>query len=186
MGHGAGIVQRTIARKNTVSQGMWGELITVGVCPPTKIAVQRRLADGANPILGLHKGVHPTVHGGEASPDKAPIRASFVWLATRSSSEVWWRAGELNPRPLRCERSALPTELAPHPWDIGNTTYESRRVCCTGSCSLIAAVEERGGILSRVPCGAIIHNPLPSLHQYLITQERMVTILNMEDISLAT
>ena len=27
---------------------------------------------------------------------------------------VWWRAGELNPRPLRCERSALPTELAPH------------------------------------------------------------------------
>ena len=27
---------------------------------------------------------------------------------------IWWRAGELNPRPLRCERSALPTELAPH------------------------------------------------------------------------
>ena len=26
----------------------------------------------------------------------------------------WWRARELNPRPLRCERSALPTELAPH------------------------------------------------------------------------
>ncbi len=27
---------------------------------------------------------------------------------------VWWRAGELNPRPRRCERRALPTELAPH------------------------------------------------------------------------
>lgn len=36
------------------------------------------------------------------------------WLASRSFSEGWWRAGELNPRPLRCERSALPTELAPH------------------------------------------------------------------------
>ncbi len=28
----------------------------------------------------------------------------------------WWRAGELNPRPRRCERRALPTELAPHAW----------------------------------------------------------------------
>ena len=36
------------------------------------------------------------------------------WPANRSFSEGWWRAGELNPRPLRCERSALPTELAPH------------------------------------------------------------------------
>lgn len=27
---------------------------------------------------------------------------------------VWWRAGDLNPRPRRCERRALPTELAPH------------------------------------------------------------------------
>ena len=34
---------------------------------------------------------------------------------TRSAG--WWRAGELNPRPLRCERSALPTELAPH-WTV--------------------------------------------------------------------
>ena len=30
-------------------------------------------------------------------------------------SEGWWRAGDLNPRPRRCERRALPTELAPHP-----------------------------------------------------------------------
>lgn len=27
---------------------------------------------------------------------------------------IWWRAGDLNPRPQRCERCALPTELAPH------------------------------------------------------------------------
>lgn len=35
-------------------------------------------------------------------------------MVTDLTGEVWWRAGELNPRPLRCERSALPTELAPH------------------------------------------------------------------------
>ncbi len=33
---------------------------------------------------------------------------------TAALGKRWWRAGELNPRPLRCERSALPTELAPH------------------------------------------------------------------------
>ena len=36
---------------------------------------------------------------------------------------IWWRAGELNPRPLRCERSALPTELAPHAWDVGMARF---------------------------------------------------------------
>ncbi len=36
-----------------------------------------------------------------------------LWRDGLSFSK-WWRARELNPRPLRCERSALPTELAPH------------------------------------------------------------------------
>ena len=35
----------------------------------------------------------------------------FWWDLRRSR---WWRAGDLNPRPQRCERCALPTELAPH------------------------------------------------------------------------
>jgi hypothetical protein len=37
----------------------------------------------------------------------------------------WWRAGESNPRPRRCERRALPTELAPHfleRWDTKSET----------------------------------------------------------------
>ena len=33
----------------------------------------------------------------------------------QSDKQPWWRARELNPRPRRCERRALPTELAPHP-----------------------------------------------------------------------
>jgi ORF6N domain len=28
--------------------------------------------------------------------------------------ELWWSRRDLNPRPLRCERSALPAELLPH------------------------------------------------------------------------
>ena len=37
-----------------------------------------------------------------------------LMIRRNARSAVWWRARELNPRPLRCERSALPTELAPH------------------------------------------------------------------------
>ncbi len=32
----------------------------------------------------------------------------------------------MNPRPLRCERSALPTELAPHAMGCGNVRSRSR------------------------------------------------------------
>ena len=50
-----------------------------------------------------------------------------VYQAPGRTSFVWWRARELNPRPLRCERSALPTELAPHPRN-GDARTGSRRV----------------------------------------------------------
>ena len=53
----------------------------------------------------------------------------------------------MNPRPLRCERSALPTELAPHLKKTDKTNHMSRSVSCTPAYSLIAAVEERGGTL---------------------------------------
>ena len=56
------------------------------------------------------------------------LQELFASLANQSVSEGWWRAGELNPRPLRCERSALPTELAPHTWDVGIATRGPRRV----------------------------------------------------------
>ena len=29
---------------------------------------------------------------------------------------IWWNWWDLNPRPLRCKQSALPTELQPHIW----------------------------------------------------------------------
>ena len=35
-------------------------------------------------------------------------RKRFLWF------ENWWTAGDSNPRPPRCERDALPTELAAH------------------------------------------------------------------------
>src|SRR5208283_4878697 len=44
----------------------------------------------------------------------------FVVDALRSLSVaagVWWTAWDSNPRPRRCERRALPTELAAHSWN---------------------------------------------------------------------
>src|SRR5438876_8557774 len=43
--------------------------------------------------------------------------AESVWADILSCYEVredWWTAGGSNPRPLHCERSALPAELAAH------------------------------------------------------------------------
>lgn len=54
-------------------------------------------------------------------------RATMKEKRAARASEVWWRAGELNPRPLRCERSALPTELAPHLTDIRPVRRMSHR-----------------------------------------------------------
>ena len=36
------------------------------------------------------------------------------------SHTSWWSGRDSNPRPLRCERNALPTELPPHVWFLGN------------------------------------------------------------------
>ena len=38
----------------------------------------------------------------------------FSDVSETLETEMWSRR-DLNPRPLRCERSALPTELLPHP-----------------------------------------------------------------------
>ena len=53
-----------------------------------------------------------------------PFRRSRgkTWSAEQESQLVltdiiemkWWRVGDLNPRPPRCERGALPAELTPH------------------------------------------------------------------------
>jgi hypothetical protein len=44
-------------------------------------------------------------------PTEGPARGKTLW----HTRERWWSRRDLNPRPLRCERSALPTELLPHP-----------------------------------------------------------------------
>ena len=37
----------------------------------------------------------------------------------------WWSRRDLNPRPLRCERSALPAELLPHTFRIEACTADA-------------------------------------------------------------
>ena len=46
--------------------------------------------------------------------EKGSQASIFVSWGSARKDEIWWRAGDLNPRPQRCERCALPTELAPH------------------------------------------------------------------------
>src|SRR5216683_8061959 len=46
----------------------------------------------------------------------ARTRADFPQFSEMSDKREtgWWSRRDLNPRPLRCERSALPAELLPH------------------------------------------------------------------------
>src|SRR5208282_1233895 len=44
-----------------------------------------------------------------------------------SSRQDWWTAGDSNPRPPRCERDALPTELPAHSHIARDTTEQASR-----------------------------------------------------------
>ncbi len=58
--------------------------------------------------------------GAEAT-DRGP---SELWRWALLSAKVerkWWRVGDSNPRPRRCERRALPTELTPHFKGVSST-----------------------------------------------------------------
>ena len=41
-------------------------------------------------------------------------RSASHWLSSASDNLLWWTAWDSNPRPPRCERGALPAELAAH------------------------------------------------------------------------
>lgn len=47
-------------------------------------------------------------------------RGSVVPKLVCDVGQIWWSRRDLNPRPLRCERSALPAELLPHTHDCSN------------------------------------------------------------------
>jgi hypothetical protein len=44
-------------------------------------------------------------------------RPGLERIRSQSGIGMWWSRRDLNPRPLRCERSALPAELLPHTHD---------------------------------------------------------------------
>ena len=93
-------------------------------------------------------------------------------------SEGWWRAGDLNPRPRRCERRALPTELAPHPVSRHEENPKRRRAphfLTAGSpvldCTGMMPRRRRGGS-RRSPIRRIIHNTMLRLHPAAISPKR--------------
>src|SRR6185503_17749928 len=55
----------------------------------------------------------------------------------------WWRRRESNPRPLRCERSALPAELRPR--ERGESIAPLRRAEKTGRSAHARIPENLGG-----------------------------------------
>ena len=57
--------------------------------------------------------LYPLSYRGGPKAGKACLRRDPPLITDRGRG-AWWRWGDSNPRPLHCERSALPTELHPH------------------------------------------------------------------------
>src|SRR4051812_35167865 len=74
---------------------------------------QRRHSDGSTSLDQYY------VASGQLTSSRICHDVSDCWrevleLELRGGSSLWWTAGGSNPRPLHCERSALPAELAAH------------------------------------------------------------------------
>ena len=64
-------------------------------------------------MSGQYQSSHLLPRPPSASQASAPNKKGLR-TATKSFYFFWWRWRELNPRPLECHSSALPTELHPH------------------------------------------------------------------------
>src|SRR5437588_6161749 len=84
---------------------------------------------------------HPSKGRATRDPEQTGIRTIsrrrllIIWPPGRASS-VWWRVGDLNPRPRRCERRALPTELTPHPFPDKVVSIQQFRSPTLEACSV--------------------------------------------------
>jgi hypothetical protein len=91
--------------------------------------------------------------------------------APGQASSVWWRVGDLNPRPRRCERRALPTELTPHPFRGKLESIEQFWLKVTGvgpgpqpkhhtqSCAAILCLNARKPLRSTIGASNGSHHP---------------------------
>ncbi len=71
------------------------------------------------PLRQVHPEGAEALHLSEIDSDNSKSDAfappTSNWSKKSSiSQKTWWSRRDLNPRPLRCERSALPAELLPH------------------------------------------------------------------------
>ena len=62
----------------------------------------------------------PAVSNWRSLPPVAPPRRSTSKKSPLFTKKIWWSRRDLNPRPPRCERGALPAELLPHRRRDGN------------------------------------------------------------------
>src|SRR5437667_1676931 len=59
-------------------------------------------------------------------------------MARGPTSSGWWRVGDLNPRPRRCERRALPAELTPRPSPLCAPDYTQSTLAAASGCARAA------------------------------------------------
>ena len=65
-------------------------------------------------LIEIHKNsVGELSHLNTAKPKNSELLITDYLINSAVLSE-WWRWGDSNPRPVRCERTALPSELHPH------------------------------------------------------------------------
>ena len=76
---------------------------------------------------GSRARARTAVHGCCGCEMILPLAELPATAASDRSYSFWWTAGGSNPRPLHCERSALPAELAAHPRVLPFLFYKIRR-----------------------------------------------------------
>src|SRR5579862_497894 len=77
---------------------------------PRQIAPREKMADSR--ISGGGDALWVLAHS-QIARTRAEFERFSAMFEIRETG--WWSRRDLNPRPLRCERSALPAELLPHP-----------------------------------------------------------------------
>jgi hypothetical protein len=78
--------------------------------PPVWLPAHRRADQLAR---ACHEIGRPRDHGA-----RLKIRLAAVGSKTPRTRNGWWRVRDSNPRPRRCERRALPTELTPRQGNV--------------------------------------------------------------------
>ncbi len=94
--------------------------------------------------------VHPSLDCQRTATARVSCRCDFCRGSRGDIAPLWWRYGDLNPRPMACKATALATELYPQAWPPHHratlpSAWLGGFVLCTG-CGIYT---EKGGEFER-------------------------------------